>query len=352
MAAWTRRSRWRGDGEVAAWLCGIAARRLVSRLRGQRQALMVLSLDAEQHARSGADVSAEEKVLLGVEYGDLGARSESLSPEMRAVVQRPCRRPDQPRGRAPARHPGNTVKTRLRRAKARLRQDLAAAPAKDMATSDAGPAGRRRRSARPDLHGDAGARGQLARGAPDALRRPAAPDRGRSSTRLRCADVWTRLRSSRPGPAPRHPDTGSPPRLGVVRIAMRCWDRRSPPSLRASAGCSESLAALGFVALATSFGSQSGTAFFLLVAPLVPVSGVAFAYGPDVDPAYESHRGGAVPGRPAAAAPHRHSARDLAALGRWRRNWSCQGWPWTPLTSWLLTGGGLHGRCWGWPPPP
>jgi DNA-directed RNA polymerase specialized sigma24 family protein len=34
LALWKGAERWRGDGEVAAWLWGIAARRLVSRLRG------------------------------------------------------------------------------------------------------------------------------------------------------------------------------------------------------------------------------------------------------------------------------------------------------------------------------
>jgi RNA polymerase sigma-70 factor (ECF subfamily) len=34
MALWKGADRWRGDGEVAAWLWGIAARRLVSRLLG------------------------------------------------------------------------------------------------------------------------------------------------------------------------------------------------------------------------------------------------------------------------------------------------------------------------------
>jgi hypothetical protein len=44
---------------------------------------------------------------------------------------------------------------------------------------------------------------------------------------------------------------------------------------------------LGFVGVAALYGGTRGLAFFLLVAPLVPVAGVALAYGPDVDPAYE-----------------------------------------------------------------
>ena len=126
-AVWTQSGRWRGDGEVAAWLWGIAVRRLVSRLRGRRQVLVVPLEAAEHHQRPAADLSAEERVLLGVEYGDLGAALGRLSPEMRAVVQATVL--DGLTSREAGRLlgiPENTVKTRLHRAKARLREDLAA----------------------------------------------------------------------------------------------------------------------------------------------------------------------------------------------------------------------------------
>lgn len=123
MALWKGAERWRGDGEVAAWLWGIAARRLVSRLRGRREAL-VLPLEEVAAARP-AEPSAEERVLLGVEYGDLGTALLRLSPEMRAVVQATVL--DGLTTREAARLlgiPENTVKTRLHRAKGHLRQDL------------------------------------------------------------------------------------------------------------------------------------------------------------------------------------------------------------------------------------
>lgn len=44
---------------------------------------------------------------------------------------------------------------------------------------------------------------------------------------------------------------------------------------------------LGFVVLGAANGGARGLTSFLLVAPLVPVAGVAFAYGPDVDPSHE-----------------------------------------------------------------
>ncbi|MGB8380756.1 MAG: hypothetical protein WCG47_05810 [Dermatophilaceae bacterium] len=44
---------------------------------------------------------------------------------------------------------------------------------------------------------------------------------------------------------------------------------------------------LSFVGVGAAYGGTRGLAFFLLVAPLVPVAGVALAYGPDAEPAYE-----------------------------------------------------------------
>jgi RNA polymerase sigma-70 factor, ECF subfamily len=73
-----------------------------------------------------SEPSAEEKVLLGVEYGDLGTALLRLSPEMRAVLQATVL--DGLTTREAGRLlgiPENTVKTRLRRAKAHLRLDLA-----------------------------------------------------------------------------------------------------------------------------------------------------------------------------------------------------------------------------------
>lgn len=119
---WRGAGSWRGDGEPAAWLWGIAARCLVSRLRRQRHAVL-LPLDP---AGPSPEMSAEERVLLGVEYGDLGSALRRLSPEMRAVIQATVldglttREASQLLG-----VPENTVKTRLHRAKAQLRGSLA-----------------------------------------------------------------------------------------------------------------------------------------------------------------------------------------------------------------------------------
>lgn len=123
VAVWKGADRWRGDGQVGAYLWGIAIRRLCSRLRGRGHDLVRPLEDIAAAAPS--ELSAEERVLLGVEYGDLGAALECLSPQMRAVVQATVL--DGLTAREAAHLlgiPTNTVKTRLHRAKAQLRHDL------------------------------------------------------------------------------------------------------------------------------------------------------------------------------------------------------------------------------------
>ena len=85
-AVWRGADRFTGQGEVAAWLWGIAIRRLVSRLRGRKD-VVLLDPASPQGAGRATAPSVEEEVLLGVEYGDLGPALGRLSPEMRAVVQ-------------------------------------------------------------------------------------------------------------------------------------------------------------------------------------------------------------------------------------------------------------------------
>jgi RNA polymerase sigma-70 factor (ECF subfamily) len=73
-----------------------------------------------------ADISAEERVLLGVQYGDLAGALDRLSPELRAVVQATVL--DGLTTSEAARLlgiPQGTVKTRMKRARAQLREELA-----------------------------------------------------------------------------------------------------------------------------------------------------------------------------------------------------------------------------------
>ena len=124
-AVWKSAARYQGQGEVAAWMWGIAIRRLVSRLRGRKDVVLLDPLQ-QSYGLGPAEHSVEEQVLLDVEYGDLGAALGRLSPEMRAVVQATVLDGLTMKETAHLLHvPQNTVKTRLHRAKAHLRDDLA-----------------------------------------------------------------------------------------------------------------------------------------------------------------------------------------------------------------------------------
>ncbi len=119
LALWRGAGRYRGQGEVAAWIWGIGIRRLIDRLRRHR----VLSIRGD---RPDPEPSAEEVVLLGVEHGDLATAMDRLSPELRAVLQATILDGLTTRE---AGHllqiPQGTVKTRLMRARRELREALA-----------------------------------------------------------------------------------------------------------------------------------------------------------------------------------------------------------------------------------
>jgi RNA polymerase sigma factor (sigma-70 family) len=122
VAVWHEAQRFRGDGEAAAWLWGIAVRRLVSRLRRRRDVAFLADLPVYDEP---ASPGAEEQALLSVEYGDLGAAMRALSPEMRAVMQAVVLDGLTTKEASRVlRVPENTVKTRLHRAKAHLRAEL------------------------------------------------------------------------------------------------------------------------------------------------------------------------------------------------------------------------------------
>jgi len=123
VAAWQGARRYDGRGEVAAWLWGIAIRRLVDALRRQPRPVTLL---ADVGELSTVVLSAEDAVLAGVEHGDLAGALDRLSPDLRAVVQATVL--DGLTTREAARLlgiPAGTVKTRMMRARAALREELA-----------------------------------------------------------------------------------------------------------------------------------------------------------------------------------------------------------------------------------
>jgi RNA polymerase sigma-70 factor (ECF subfamily) len=120
LAVWRAASRYNGTGEVAAWIWGIAIRRLVDRLRVRAPRMAPMSEVRRVYP------SAEEQVLLAVEYGDLGGALRRLPAELRAVVEATIL--DGLTTKEAARLlgiPNGTVKTRLMRARAALREVLA-----------------------------------------------------------------------------------------------------------------------------------------------------------------------------------------------------------------------------------
>lgn len=125
MAVWRSASRYQPRAAVGAWIWGIGMRRLVDLLRSPAARRGVPAAWLPDQPDTAAP-SAEELVLLGVQHGDLGPALSGLSPELRAVVQATVL--DGLTAREAARLldlPVGTVKTRLRRAKAQLREQLA-----------------------------------------------------------------------------------------------------------------------------------------------------------------------------------------------------------------------------------
>lgn len=134
LAVWRKPESYRGKGEVAAWIWGIGIRRLIDafRRRGTHSSVFHQSsqgLGAWSFQREGqgrVDRSAEEEVLLSVEYGDLAGALNRLSPELRTVMQVTVLDGLTTREAA---HllgiPRGTVKTRMMRARIQLKEELA-----------------------------------------------------------------------------------------------------------------------------------------------------------------------------------------------------------------------------------
>jgi len=116
MTVWRRPDRYRGEGEVAAWLWGIAVRRLIDLIRRQRR----------QPAFGLRNTpSAEEEALDAVEYGDLAGALGQLPADLLDVVRATVLDGLTTREAADLLGiPQGTVKTRMMRARALLKEGL------------------------------------------------------------------------------------------------------------------------------------------------------------------------------------------------------------------------------------
>jgi RNA polymerase sigma-70 factor (ECF subfamily) len=119
VAVWRSAKSYHGAGDVAAWIWGIGVRRLIDHLRRTPAATVEL-----EEPRAAA-ASAEDEALRGIEYGDVGVALSRLSPELRAVVQATVLDGLTTREAGKLlRIPSGTVKTRMMRARAQLREEL------------------------------------------------------------------------------------------------------------------------------------------------------------------------------------------------------------------------------------
>ncbi|CCK30008.1 ECF subfamily RNA polymerase sigma factor [Streptomyces davaonensis JCM 4913] len=129
VTVWRSARAHRGE-EAGGWLWTIAARRLVDARRAQERAerLPTAPIDETRagYAPAASAPSAEERVLAGLEYGDVGTALDRISPELREVLRATV--VDGLTTRETARLlgiPEGTVKSRAMRARAELRAALA-----------------------------------------------------------------------------------------------------------------------------------------------------------------------------------------------------------------------------------
>ncbi|MGA4841548.1 RNA polymerase sigma factor [Streptomyces sp. G45] len=125
VAVWRRCAERRQPDvrDIRGWLWRIASRRLadVSRSGGSQERLRL----ALRRVRRPHEPSVEDRVLAGVEHGDLSDALARLSPDLRDVMQATVLdglSTDEAAARL--RIPPGTVKTRAMRARKRLREEL------------------------------------------------------------------------------------------------------------------------------------------------------------------------------------------------------------------------------------
>ncbi|MET7284522.1 RNA polymerase sigma factor [Streptomyces sp. NPDC005573] len=128
VTVWRSAAGHRGQ-EAGGWLWTIAARRLVDARRAHERATRVAGPSLEEGAPgrydTGAAPSAEDRVLAGLEYGDVGTALARISPELREVLRATVVDGLSTREAAGLLGiPEGTVKSRARRARTELRAAL------------------------------------------------------------------------------------------------------------------------------------------------------------------------------------------------------------------------------------
>lgn len=119
LTVWKKPGSYQGQGDVGAWVWGIGIRQLLNRMRRRKTPAWHLIIQSDRL------VSAEDSALLATEHGDMAGAIDTLSPELRAVVQATV--VDGLTTREASRVlgvPSGTVKTRMKRARQQLREAL------------------------------------------------------------------------------------------------------------------------------------------------------------------------------------------------------------------------------------
>jgi RNA polymerase sigma-70 factor, ECF subfamily len=123
VAAWRTARKYRGEGDVGAWLWGIAIRRLTDRLRKRAAPRPVP--DEVLASLSPVVADAEDQLLVAVEHSTVADALQTLSPELVRVLQATVIDGLSTREAAQLLGiPQGTVKSRLRVAKVKLREQL------------------------------------------------------------------------------------------------------------------------------------------------------------------------------------------------------------------------------------
>lgn len=120
LAVWRGAKGFRGEGDVGAWIWGIAVRKLIDQMRRRRPTSAPLGVDAY------AVPSAEVEALAGQVGGVLGDAFIRLAPELQAVLVATAVDGLTTKEAAGLLNiPQGTVKTRLQRARAQMQERLA-----------------------------------------------------------------------------------------------------------------------------------------------------------------------------------------------------------------------------------
>ena len=122
LTLWRNAASYRGQGDVAAFLWGIAIRRLIDAMRIESKALRSRALVFRSVAGDSLVQSAEDEVLLGIEHGRLGEALTKLRRVARGHAGDGAGRVDLCGGRRLLGVPAGTVKSRCHRARMQLRR--------------------------------------------------------------------------------------------------------------------------------------------------------------------------------------------------------------------------------------